>query len=140
MKFRVLSAIICWIAGVSPAMGVVEPDSIEAKCQPFLKFESEELDMGIVEPDETSEGVIYFTNEGSAPLILTDVFAQCGCTVASFRKDSVAPGEKGKISVRYNSHGRSPGNFKKIVRVRSNASNSREFFYVKGVVKRKYMQ
>mgnify|MGYP002622581981 CR=1 FL=1 len=64
-----------------------------------------------------------FTNTGSAPLIIHQAFASCGCTIPSFTKEPVKPGEKGVIEVTYDGTDKFPGHFQKTVTVRSNAVN-----------------
>lgn len=62
-----------------------------------------------------------FTNTGTSPLVIHQAFASCGCTVPTFTKTPIKPGEKGKIDITYNGRGRFPGHFQKTVTVRSNA-------------------
>jgi hypothetical protein len=62
-----------------------------------------------------------FTNTGTAPLVIHQAFASCGCTVPTFTKEPIKPGEKGVIDVTYNGTDKFPGHFQKTVTVRSNA-------------------
>lgn len=62
-----------------------------------------------------------FTNTGTAPLIIHQAFASCGCTVPTFTKEPIKPGERGQIDVTYNGKGKFPGHFQKTITVRSNA-------------------
>lgn len=62
-----------------------------------------------------------FKNTGDAPLILNQVIATCGCTVPSYPKNPIKPGESGVIEVTYNGTNKFPGHFAKTVTVRSNA-------------------
>lgn len=64
-----------------------------------------------------------FTNIGSAPLILNQVFASCGCTIPNYPKTPIKPGESSVIEVTYNGTNKFPGKFAKTITVRSNASN-----------------
>ena len=64
-----------------------------------------------------------FTNTGTAPLIIHQAFASCGCTVPTYTKEPVKPGERGVIDVTYNGTDKFPGHFQKTVTVRSNAIN-----------------
>ncbi len=103
---------------------------------PFLQFIGGDLVLGIIDPDGSAEGEMAFVNTGTKPLWITDVFAQCGCTLVTYPEEGIAPLDTARIRVLFKAHGRSPGKFKKVVRVRSNAVNPREFFYVKGVIRR----
>lgn len=62
-----------------------------------------------------------FENTGTAPLIIHQAFASCGCTVPQFGKRPIKPGERDTIRVTYNGKGRLPGHFMKTVTVRCNA-------------------
>lgn len=62
-----------------------------------------------------------FKNTGTAPLVIHQAFASCGCTVPTFTKEPIKPGEKGVIEVTYNGTDKFPGHFQKTITVRSNA-------------------
>lgn len=62
-----------------------------------------------------------FTNTGTAPLVIHQAFASCGCTVPTFTKEPIKPGERGQIDVTYNGKGKFPGHFQKTITIRSNA-------------------
>lgn len=61
-----------------------------------------------------------FTNVGTAPLIIHQAIASCGCTVPTYTKDPIKPGERGTIDVTYNGKGKFPGRFRKTITVRTN--------------------
>lgn len=73
-----------------------------------------------------------FTNTGNGPLVINQAIASCGCTVPSFTQKPVMPGEKGEVSVTYNGKRRSPGHFKKIITIKSNAKTSMVRLYIEG--------
>lgn len=62
-----------------------------------------------------------FTNTGTAPLIIHQAFATCGCTVPTWPRKPIKPGERGLIEVTYNGTDKFPGHFQKTVTIRSNA-------------------
>ena len=62
-----------------------------------------------------------FTNTGTAPLVIHQAFASCGCTVPTFTKEPIKPGEKGVIDVSYNGTDKFPGHFQKTITIRSYA-------------------
>ena len=64
-----------------------------------------------------------FVNTGTAPLVIHQAFASCGCTVPTYTKEPIKPGEKGVIDVTYDGTDKFPGHFQKTVTVRSNAVN-----------------
>ena len=65
-----------------------------------------------------------FKNTGTAPLIIHQAFASCGCTVPTYTKEPIKPGEKGTIEVTYNGKGKLPGPFRKSITIRSNAKDT----------------
>ena len=62
-----------------------------------------------------------FTNTGTAPLVIHQAMASCGCTIPKFTKEPIKPGERGVIEVTYNGKDKFPGHFQKTVTIRSNA-------------------
>lgn len=89
-----------------------------------IKFDTLRCDLGVFpESDPVRKYSFSFTNTGTAPLIINQAFASCGCTVPSFTKEPVKPGEKGSVDITYNGKGLVPGRFSKTITVRSNAKN-----------------
>lgn len=87
-----------------------------------IKFDTLRCNLGVFpESDPVRKYSFTFTNTGTAPLIINQAFASCGCTVPTFTKDPIKPGEKGSIDVTYNGKGLMPGRFSKTITVRSNA-------------------
>ena len=62
-----------------------------------------------------------FFNIGNEPLLITKVRASCNCTVASYPKTPIQPGESEKITLELDT--KHPGQFNKVVAVYSNAIN-----------------
>lgn len=74
-----------------------------------------------------------FVNTGKEPLIILRVDGGCSCTVPSWPKEPILPGQEGVIKVVYNTKGR-PGNFHKPVNISSNAETPTKVIYIKGIV------
>ena len=63
-----------------------------------IKFDTLSHDFGIFsEKDPIVQCTFTFTNVGTAPLIIHQAIASCGCTVPTYTKDPIKPGEKGSI-------------------------------------------
>ena len=105
---------------------------LTAQAQAVIKFDKTCHDFGKFKESAPQTYSFVFTNTGDQPLVIQQAFASCGCTVPTFSKEPVKPGEKGKITVTYNGKGKFPGHFKKPVTVRSNASNEMVRIYVEG--------
>jgi hypothetical protein len=86
---------------------------------PEMTFEKEMHDFGTITEGDQVEHVFEFTNTGEAPLIISNAKSSCGCTVPDWTKEPVAPGEKGKLTVKYNSRGKKNQD-NKVVRITAN--------------------
>lgn len=97
------------------------PDESEKEDRgvPELSFEAVEHNFGKVYEGETVDHTFTFTNTGTGPLLIQNARASCGCTVPSWPKEAIAPGEKGEIQVRFNTTGKL-GNQRKTVTLTAN--------------------
>lgn len=88
--------------------------------KPKIQFYSYEYDFGeIKEADGKVTYKFEFRNVGNKDLILTEVKYSCGCLVANYSKNSIAPSQSGFIEAIYNSY-RRPGKFIKGFEVKTN--------------------
>ena len=85
---------------------------------PEMKFEKTTVDYGTIEQNSEPLRTFSFKNEGDAPLIITGARGSCGCTVPSYPKQPIAPGETAVIEVRYDT--KRVGPFRKSVRITTN--------------------
>lgn len=100
---------------------------------PVMSFEKMEHDFGAIEQGTPQETVFTFTNNGDAPLIITDTKTSCGCTTPQFPKDTpIAPGETGEIAVRFNGSGN--GQVTKTITVMANTEKGSELLRIKAFV------
>ena len=105
----------------------------QAQEQAEIKFDKVTQNLGTFsEKDGAQKTTFTFTNVGQAPLVINQVVASCGCTVPTYDKKPIAPGQKGTIQVSYNGKGKFPGTFKKSITVRSNAKTEVVRLYVEG--------
>lgn len=88
--------------------------------QPIFQFKEEVFDFGIVEEGTKVSHSFEFTNVGDEPLTILRVNTTCGCTTPEWTKEAIAPGEKGKIDIIFDSTGR-PGKTVRPVYIQSNA-------------------
>lgn len=86
-----------------------------------IKFESTDVNYGTIEKGADGVRVFKFTNNGSAPLIISNAQGSCGCTVPTYPKEPIMPGEKGEIKVKYDTQ--RVGAFTKYVTLTTNASS-----------------
>lgn len=100
-----------------------------------LRLERDVIDFGAIEYNSTVTDSVKVCNDGDEPLVIKSVFTDCGCTVPSYSRKPIAPGECGIIAVRFISRGRSAGSFRKAVRIRSNASHPNKIMFISGRIK-----
>lgn len=86
-----------------------------------IKFESLEINYGKIEKGANGVREFKFTNTGSAPLIITEAKGSCGCTVPTFPKEPIMPGETNVIKVKYDTQ--RVGAFTKFVTLTTNATS-----------------
>ncbi len=79
-----------------------------------MTFETMEHNFGDIIEGQSVEKTYYFTNTGKTQLLIDRCDVTCGCTVPSFPKEPIAPGEKGAIKVVFNSSGKSGLNNKTV--------------------------
>ncbi len=78
--------------------------------------------MGRIAEGAQVEKSYRFTNRGKIDLVITDVRASCGCTVAkNWPRMPIAPGASSAITVNFNSEGR-PGKQHKTITVVANTN------------------
>ena len=103
--------------------------------QAEITFEKLEHDYGEVPQGGNGVTEFKYTKTGKAPLILSKVRSSCGCTVPSWSKEPLMPGQSASITVKYNTN--NVGVINKNVTVESNASNNRVILKIKGKVVKK---
>jgi len=101
---------------------------------PLMSFESSTIDYGKVGYNSEPLRVFKFTNTGTEPLIIKHAQGSCGCTVPSFPREPILPGESGEIEVRYDT--KRPGRFAKTIRLTTNELQPTRVLTVRGEVER----
>jgi hypothetical protein len=115
-------------------MAVVSIQFVSAQAQ--IKFDKVSYDFGtFLESNAVQKCTFTFTNVGDKPLVINQAVASCGCTVPSYTKTPIKPGQKGAVTVTYNGKGKFPGHFKKTVTVRTNGVPEMTRLYIEGVMK-----
>lgn len=89
-------------------------------------------DFGKIKEGEPVDNKFVFENNGTAPLIISNVKPSCGCTVTDYTKEPVPPGKKGYVKATYNAARK--GAFNKTVRVTANIEGGSELLTIKGEV------
>lgn len=100
---------------------------------PEMTFKETSFDFGTIQEGEVVEHTFTFTNTGDAPLVLTAAKGSCGCTVPTWPREAIAPGETGEMLVSFNSRGRKNVQ-NKSVRITANTKSGTETIRIKANV------
>lgn len=100
-----------------------------------LNFETQEIDYGTIAQGTDGVRHFSFTNTGSAPLVIQNAQKSCGCTVPTWPKEPILPGESAKITVKYDTN--RLGAFSKYVTITSNdTKGSTTRLKIKGMIEK----
>ncbi len=72
-----------------------------------IQFDRETYDLDTIKAGQIIYQDIEYTNVGKHTFEIVNVKASCGCTVPSYDDKPIAPGEKGKIKIEFNSRDKS---------------------------------
>ncbi|MDR2848828.1 MAG: DUF1573 domain-containing protein [Bacteroidales bacterium] len=133
MKRFFLTVAVCCVGLVQGWSQTPEPVKAENTNAAEIKFEELTHDFGTIVFNGKAETEFIFTNTGNEPLNIIQCSASCGCTVPSWTKDPIKPGEKGTIKVVYKNTNYA-SSFTKTVTVVSNAKTNRVILTIKGTV------
>jgi len=70
---------------------------------PEILFDNLTYNFGKVIQGEQLHYTFHFTNAGKSSLIISDISASCGCTTSIPPKAPIKPGERGEISISFDS-------------------------------------
>lgn len=127
-KLVFLIGVLVMMAGVAMAQ-----EEKVSENGPEIEFEKLVHDYGEVQYNGNGECEFRFTNTGNEPLILQKPKSSCGCTVPTWPKEPILPGESDVIKVTYKTT--KVGAINKSITVTSNAkTNATVVLRIKGTV------
>jgi hypothetical protein len=103
-------------------MSMAQSEEKKTTNGPEITFEETVFDYGEIMLNGDGTHEFEFTNTGNEPLILSRPRSSCGCTVPTWPRQPILPGDKEKIKVTYNTN--RAGAFNKTVTILSNAKNA----------------
>ena len=108
--------------------------TMAAQSGPNMQFNGTTIDYGTIDKGSDPIRKFTFTNTGNEPLIIKNAKGSCGCTVPTYPKEPIMPGESNVIEVRYDTN--RVGAFNKTITLTTNetASETRTLT-IKGDVK-----
>lgn len=108
-----------------------ERDAASSK-SPVITFEETEFDFGNIARGTKVEHVFKFKNTGDAPLTIVDAKSSCGCTVPTWTKNAIAPGDEGEMLVKFDGSGQNQ--VTKTITLTTNTKEGTEFLKIKAFV------
>ena len=121
----------------APAVSVSAPEKAKIG-GPVMTFEKTEIDYGTIAQGADPLRRFKFKNTGTEPLVIKNARGSCGCTVPSFKKEPIAPGETSEIEVRYDTQ--RIGDFSKSVTIETNEGDQARVLMIKGKVNEKVVE
>ena len=92
------------IIQIDPA---VEANNIKRiQSYPILEFVEKEFNFGAITDGGKVEHIFKLTNIGKSDLLIINATATCGCTVPTWTKSPIKPGDTGEIKVIFDSTGK----------------------------------
>ena len=113
---------------VSLLMGV----TLGVQAQPKALFDKTTHEFGTILWKNPVTATFKITNKGDKPLVISNVTTSCGCTVADWPKEPIAPGGKGVVKASFDA--KALGHFEKSIGIYSNASPSLVYLKFTGEV------
>ena len=133
MKKIILSlSILLASAAVINAQTADGATPIQNENAAVISFEQEVVDYGTIEQGADGVREFVFTNTGKSPLIISNAVGSCGCTVPTWPKEPIKPGQKAAIKVKYDT--KRIGAINKSVTITSNATEPTKIIRIKGTV------
>lgn len=107
----------------SPEQQAKRDAEVNKMAKTTLEVLETKFDFGKVKEGQKVRHTWQVKNVGKVPLLIANVQASCGCTVPSYPKNPIAPGEYGDVTLEFNSEGR-PGSVAKNALIIANADNA----------------
>lgn len=108
--------------------------NIDTTDAPKIRFTSSSFVFDTIKMGDIIKHEYNFTNTGNRNLYVLDVKTSCGCTVPSFDKDAIAPGENGVITATFDSKDRK-GIQEKSIKVFTNTYPNKSELTLTGFIK-----
>lgn len=99
--FSILVALAVWSCNSGSATEAPKPGDVTS-----IQWIDTVKNVGAVNEGQVVEIAFRFKNTGNKPLVVRDVKASCGCTVAERPEAPIAPGKEGEIKASFKSEGR----------------------------------
>ncbi len=129
-KFNIMLALFFSVGFLT--LGQAQTDDVMDG--PVMTFESLIVDYGEIEQHSDPLRKAKFTNTGTAPLVIKNARGSCGCTVPTYPKEPIMPGESAEIEIRYDT--KRVGTINKTVTITTNQEGEAVVLKVTGKINR----
>lgn len=100
---------------------------------PVMTFNEEKHDFGKITQGEKVSYSFVFRNTGGSDLVISSAQGSCGCTIPSYPKETIKPGQESKVDVVFDSGGKS-GLVQKTVTLVTNCTPSTKVITISAMV------
>jgi hypothetical protein len=101
MKKILMSLLMTAFAGVFAYAQSTVATTVANTNGPKIKFETMDVDYGTINQGGEPFRTVKFKNVGKEPLIIKSANGNCGCTVPTWPREAIMPGESNEIKIRY---------------------------------------
>jgi hypothetical protein len=120
------------LAQSTPTATAAASTSVVAAKVAAFNWNVTSFDFGKIALNKPVTHEFKFTNSGSDALVIASVQASCGCTVAEYSKEPIAPGGQGFVKATYNAA--HAGVFNKTITVNANTGGGAVVLNISGEV------
>ncbi len=113
---------------VSILLGV----QVQAWAQAKAAFDKTTHDFGTILWKTPAKATFTITNNGDKPLVISNVTTSCGCAVADWTEQPIAPGKSGVVNTTFDA--KALGRFQKSVGIYCNAADRPIYLAIRGEV------
>lgn len=99
---------------------------------PVMTFDEKQFDFGEITQGTPVEHIFTYTNTGKSNLVVVNAKSSCGCTVPTYPKTPVAPGDSAEMLVKFNGSGKNQ--VSKTVTITANTETGKETIKIKAFV------
>jgi hypothetical protein len=114
------------------------PQKNTGQKKPDIFFTEMTFDFGQISNSSVIKHDYVFYNSGTAPLLIKNVKASCGCTVPQWTRQPIKPGDSGKISISFDPKGDAGKVVNKTITVTTNIADKEQdktvTLFIKGKV------
>ncbi|TYZ06534.1 DUF1573 domain-containing protein [Hymenobacter lutimineralis] len=131
---KVLVLALSLMLGGAAAQAQSTPAAATQAAGPQIQFAEMKYDFGVIKPGDVVDHTFTFKNIGTAPLVISNIQASCGCTTPEWTREPVMPGKTGTITAKFNSAGKM-GMQNKVLTIDSNSASGQVMVSLVGEIR-----